>query len=340
MFKSLLAVTCTLLALTPAAWAARVDVAPEGCVTQTVGSGTINWSNQMLRVTGSGAPPPKGSDAQKRLMAKRAAQTDAYRQLAEVVYGVRVDSETLVRDFVTESDTIKTQVSGLIKGARIVGAERYLSDGSVEVDVEMPVFGSSNSLADALDLETRVQTRQQQLFGYLVPRVQVASLYPFEALLASPMELAQRRTTPKAKATPKPKVTPKPAVKPPVKPAVKPTPAPVVGGAYTGLIVDASGLGLQPAMSPAVVGGGKQVYIGDFELDIDKLISEGILAYYRSPEAARASQRVGSNPLVVKAQGVSGNGYDLILSDEDVARVQELDAKDQFLTQLNVVAVM
>ncbi|MCH7925737.1 MAG: lipoprotein required for motility, partial [Planctomycetes bacterium] len=41
------------------------------------------------------------TDAQNKLLAKRAAEADCYRKLAETVYGVKLNSNTYVRDFVT-----------------------------------------------------------------------------------------------------------------------------------------------------------------------------------------------------------------------------------------------
>lgn len=105
---------------------------------------TIDWSKNVVKVTGTGAPPDRGNAAQKRLMAMRAAKADALRQLLEVIQGVHVNSETVVRDFVTESDVIKTQVEGLVKGAEQVGEPRYMSDGSVEVDYQIKIFGNES----------------------------------------------------------------------------------------------------------------------------------------------------------------------------------------------------
>lgn len=112
----------------------------------------INWSKQTIMVTGSGAPPEKGSVAQKRLMAMRAARVDAFRKLAETINGVHVNSETIVKDFVTESDIIKTQVEALIKGAEQIGEPRYISDGAVEIDMRVNLFGE-NSVASILKPE-------------------------------------------------------------------------------------------------------------------------------------------------------------------------------------------
>jgi hypothetical protein len=76
--------------------------------------------------------------AQQKLLAKRAAQVDAYRQLGEQIKGLRIDSTTIVKDFVTESDEIRTQMRAFIKGMKPVDT-RYYDDGTCEVDVEVTI---------------------------------------------------------------------------------------------------------------------------------------------------------------------------------------------------------
>ncbi len=78
------------------------------------------------------------SEAQKKLMARRAAKADALRNLAETIYGVRIDSETTVRDFVTKSDVIRTRLDTLIQGAKEVDYIEH-PDGTAEVTVEITV---------------------------------------------------------------------------------------------------------------------------------------------------------------------------------------------------------
>ncbi len=78
------------------------------------------------------------SNAQNKLLAKRAAEADGYRKLAETVYGVQLNSNTYVRDFVAESDEIRTSVNHFIKGIRF-GTPRYYDDGVCEVDAEVTV---------------------------------------------------------------------------------------------------------------------------------------------------------------------------------------------------------
>lgn len=74
---------------------------------------------------------------QRQLMAKRAAQADAYRQLGEEIKGLKISSNTYVRDYVAESDQISTELDAFIKGLKMKGRPRYLDDGSCEVVVEV-----------------------------------------------------------------------------------------------------------------------------------------------------------------------------------------------------------
>ncbi len=78
------------------------------------------------------------SKGQEKLLAKRAAQADAYRNLAERVYGLQIDSQTYVRDFVAVSDQVRTDVDTFLQGARVTRT-RYLPDGTCEVEVEMTI---------------------------------------------------------------------------------------------------------------------------------------------------------------------------------------------------------
>lgn len=87
------------------------------------------------------------SDAQNKLLAKRAAEADCYRKLAETVNGVKLNSETYVRDFVTESDEIRTAVNTFVKGIRL-GTPRYFDDGTCEVDGEVTVAKLVRSLKE------------------------------------------------------------------------------------------------------------------------------------------------------------------------------------------------
>ena len=127
-----------LLAVILFATTATVDAAPD-------------WSTNTIRVTGTGVGNPAlaKTPAHMSMMAKRAAMTDAYRQLAEMVQGVQVDAETTVEQMMLTNDIVKTRVSAIIKGARVVD-EGELAGGGYEVTMEIPMFGGSGGLAETV----------------------------------------------------------------------------------------------------------------------------------------------------------------------------------------------
>lgn len=92
----------------------------------------------IVLVGGSVRTLAQPTNAQNKLLARRAAEADCYRKLAETVKGVKLNSETYVRDFVAESDEIRTAIDTFIKGVRL-GQARYYDDGICEVDAEITV---------------------------------------------------------------------------------------------------------------------------------------------------------------------------------------------------------
>lgn len=96
---------------------------------------------------------------QQKLMAMRAARVDAYRNLAEQVYGFRVWGNTAVSAFATQNDNIRTYVDAYIRGARLVSMAP-MGDGNYEATVELeltPNFLScvaSKTLSSSCSLPT------------------------------------------------------------------------------------------------------------------------------------------------------------------------------------------
>ena len=124
-------------------------------VEQMGDKGKINWSEGYIEAVGIGAPPERYiGKPQARPMALRAARVDAYRNLLETTKGVRIDSATVVKDFTVESDVINAQVEGLVKGAKLVNQD-YLSDGTVEVTLRMPMAGGFAQVIIPKALEKR-----------------------------------------------------------------------------------------------------------------------------------------------------------------------------------------
>jgi hypothetical protein len=126
-------------------------VEPPGQVTEPVPGGEVDWTGRVVRARGTGVVDPSMSNkSQARLMAERAAVVVAQRNLLEIIKGVRVDSETKVKNFMTEYDVVYTRVDGVVKGARQLGDAKYdEAAGTVEVELEVDLYGQ-DGVTDAL----------------------------------------------------------------------------------------------------------------------------------------------------------------------------------------------
>lgn len=88
--------------------------------------------------------------------------------------------------------------------------------------------------------------------------------------------------------------------------------------ANTGLVIDARGLKVTPALSPRVLDeSGKSLYGIDC-LSQEARKSKGAASYFQSLEGAKA-KLVGEKPLVLKASKV--NGTDLVVSADDAKKL-------------------
>ncbi|PCI62800.1 MAG: hypothetical protein COB35_02565 [Gammaproteobacteria bacterium] len=85
------------------------------------------------------------SDFQAKMMAKRAAQLDAQRQLAETTKGLQLSAGSTVEDFEVTSDVIATRVKGLIKGAFIIKQSVKAEQGSFVAEVTLGICLTNES---------------------------------------------------------------------------------------------------------------------------------------------------------------------------------------------------
>jgi hypothetical protein len=112
-------------------------------------------------------------------------------------------------------------------------------------------------------------------------------------------------------------------------------------GVYTGLILDCRAVQLRPALSPKVFSkAGVEVY-GSANVSKEFAVQQGMLGYLKDVEQAKQNSRVVGNPLVINAIGVKGtNKADIIISDEDAAKIKELSSKLNFLQECRVIAII
>lgn len=115
----------------------------------------------------------------------------------------------------------------------------------------------------------------------------------------------------------------------------------MAGQVYTGLIIDARGLGVRPAMAPKVLNEeGKEVY-GSAWINRDWAVREGMVGYLKDPVQAQANQRVTDKPLMVKALKVQGDArVDLVIANADAAMLFGASQNMSFLEKCRVIILV
>lgn len=110
---------------------------------------------------------------------------------------------------------------------------------------------------------------------------------------------------------------------------------------YSGLIIDAIGLGAVPAMSPKIIDpDGNEVY-GSAYITRDYAVEQGVVGYAKNVEQAKGNDRVGASPLVIKGIKVSGSkGADIVISKEDALKLQDPNIDFGFLKECRVIIVL
>lgn len=98
-----------------------------------------NFDPVVIRVSGHGAQSRTDSQistTQRNLLAMRASKMDAYRNLAERVYGTRIQGNTTVQNLATRDDNIRGYVDNLVRGAKVLST-RDLGNGAYETQMEL-----------------------------------------------------------------------------------------------------------------------------------------------------------------------------------------------------------
>ena len=262
----------------------------------------VNWNNQIITVTGMGAANPAlvRVPAQAVMIARRAAVADAYRQLAEAVQGVQVDSETTVEQMMLTSDIVRTKVSALIKGAVVV-SEGELAGGGYSVTMQMPLFGSNGLATAVIEHQTVIET-----FPEPVPEV-IPSL-PADGNTGGTVNFGTLQ-------------------------GGENSPMAAIGG-YTGLIIDCRGLALNPVMSPVVKNSDGVKLYGHENLNYDLVIRDGMASY--ANDMSQAS-RAGSKPLIFKAVRLEDHNANPVISVADGNRLLIENGATKFLNNTAVV---
>lgn len=292
-----LAATVTFFGITTSPLYAEPAVTNVAVNVEVQQKGAVNWdkgADSDVTAIGIGLPPDNAG-ARGNILARRAAIVDAQRNLVEMIKGVQIDSETVLENLSVTSDIVRSKVSGLVQGARIID-EGLNPDGSYFVKLRIPMYGVQNSIASVALPEIRDNVTPEplpQVSDTVIPKKEIQELK---------------------------------------------------NAGYTGIVVNAATMGLQPTFSPVIYDVNGRVVYGIRNLDYDYAISKGMVAYANTLENATHGNRAGNNPLVVKAVNVRGgqnsvNKVNVVVSVEDGDRILLACEKSNILQQAAVVFV-
>jgi len=115
----------------------------------------------------------------------------------------------------------------------------------------------------------------------------------------------------------------------------------VKSGGVTGIIIDGTGLGLRPAMSPRILNQGGSVVYGPGQYSRDYAAANGVAGYAKSLDQAKSDTRVQGNPLIIRAASTSGStSADVIISNADAGRLAVADGAAGLLKNCRVMFVL
>jgi len=115
----------------------------------------------------------------------------------------------------------------------------------------------------------------------------------------------------------------------------------VKSGGVTGIIIDGTGLGLRPAMSPRILNQGGSVVYGPGQYSRDYAAANGVAGYAKSLDQAKSDTRVQGNPLVIRAASASGStSADVIISNADAGKLAVADGAAGLLKNCRVMFVL
>lgn len=267
----------------------------------------IDWERMVVRTSGRSAPLSGHPQGEERIEALETAKAAAARALFDAVQHLRIDAGSTVRDAIAAKHISAAVVRNVVEEFTIVDT-RSMSDMSVEMDVEFAITEpfTSRLLPDHMG-EGRLHLTDQPLCPTCLDTWPQDRNVPEGVTLIVPSQGFQTRK----------------------------------GRPFTGLIIDARGLDVRPAVAPKVTNGARVEIYGTRYASYDIASKQGLVVYKNDLLSAMRDDRAGADPLVVRAVGVSGGlKTDIVISNNDALLVHAAARKQNFLKQCKVIIVV
>jgi hypothetical protein len=122
---------------------------------------------------------------------------------------------------------------------------------------------------------------------------------------------------------------------------IDPSFLPQASGVFTGLIIDARGTGLRPAIAPRVLDEqGNEVY-GSGYVSREYAVQIGVVGYEKDVGRAQTNERVADSPLILKGIKTAGtNRTDVVITNPDAQMVIAAAKNLNFMEQCKVMIIL
>ena len=299
---------------------------------EKVGSfGFIDWGHPRVIATGTGAPPQKYyGKPQARPMAMRAAVVDARRNLLEVIKGVHIDSVTTVKNKMYRDDTVITRVTGVVKTSSVDDIQ-YLSDGTVQATVSMPLTGE---LSEILLTSATPSTGRKRIATTPYPGDE--NLRQLEKRLADQENRLNHLLARLENMADRLAALEKSGAKGSQVALAAKTKSEVP---FSGLVIDARQIGFRPSLKPEIFSQNQRLYPGDY-VDLKIAVRQGYVRYARKLTRAQQLTRAGSLPFTIKAKGTYQGSRSLEIKAADFETLKRIiEIPNNFMQNCNLVIV-
>jgi hypothetical protein len=229
--------------------------------------GVIDWGRMVIRCTGTGGGGEQDSSVTvDRDAVLAAARQNAHEKIMTTLDAMVITSDETVSDLLEDDSVLEQRVRSLTTNFREKGLH-YMTDGSVEIDVELAIRGE---LVDLLLPPSGNGRRVAD--GLLCPVC--GQPWPEDVDIPDDLTLKRPQDTPSEP--------------------------------YTGLVVDARDTNLQPALAPVLVNeSGKEIYGVEFARRPRALMA-GLVSYEQDVNLAAKMNRVSPRALIIKARSARG----------------------------------
>jgi hypothetical protein len=262
----------------------------------------IDWEKGIITATGFGpATTLHVNPTQARALALRKAVIDAQARLIAIIKDLATSTTSQTEKDSEKSKDLENKLKQISQKMSI-SQLKYLSDNTVKIVASLPLYGKGSV--------------GEFIYPIVLPKSEGEAEIPYEIELTPVSRIGMlRETQDEGSAADR--------------------------EAYTGLIVDATGTELKPAMSPRITTkAGDEIY-GTLKVNPNYVTDVGIAAYtYSIEEAQKLTERIGQNPLVVKALNARGPFLsDAVIDESDAQQIKDATLDINFLKKCKVVFV-